>query len=297
MFEMKPFGERTPDSKYQDLLRLILKKGERQEINNQAVPCTAYFKPPDLRFDLRNGFPLITERKIGFWRKAIGEIFAMINGAHTVEEFRRYGCNWWEQWGTKEVCESLGLPEGDFGPGSYGVAFHNFPTPGLPDGFNQFEALVKGLTEKPWSRTNMISPWVPYYASEFGDRKVFIAPCHGWITCYVCDGRLDLCMDQRSCDVPIGLPANLIQYSALLLALAKVTGLRPGYYVHTIKNAQIYDDQREAVEEILCRRPRRLPTLRIIDQTINNLFDFRAEHFEITDYDPHPAISNIPVAF
>jgi thymidylate synthase len=297
MWQMTPHQDRQPDSQYQDLLRLILREGEQQKQNNQSIPCTAYFKPPDLRFDLKNGAPLITERKIGFWRKAVGEIFAMINGARTVEEFKHFGCDWWEQWGTKEVCDSLGLPEGDFGPGSYGVAFHNFPTPGLPEGFNQYDALVRGLIEKPWSRTNMVTPWVPYYASEFGQRQVFIAPCHGWVTCYVCGNRLDLCMDQRSCDVPIGLPANLIQYAALLLALAQVTGLEPGYYIHTIKNAHIYDDQRNGVIKMLDREPRRLPTLRIVDPTIKNLFDFRAEHFEVTDYDPHPAVSDIPVAF
>ncbi|MFA6416101.1 MAG: thymidylate synthase [Candidatus Paceibacterota bacterium] len=289
--------DRTPDTQYRDLLRLILDRGERQEVNNQAVPCTTFFKPLDLRFDLRNGAPIITERKIGFWRKAIGEIFAMINGAHTVEEFKAYGCDWWEQWGTKEVCDTLGLPEGDFGPGSYGVAFHNFPTPGLPNGFNQFAALVQGLREKPWSRTNMVSPWVPYYASEFGDRKVFIAPCHGWVTCYVYGDCLDTCVEQRSCDVTIGLPANLAQYTALSLALAQVTGLKPRYYVHAIKNAHIYDDQMEGVWKMLAREPRRLPTLQIIDPEIKDLFAFRAEHFEITDYDPHPPIGGIPVAF
>lgn len=296
MWKIKEFGDRSPDQQYQDLLRLITEQGESQEQNNQTVPCRAYFKPPDLRFDLRNGFPLITERKIGFWRKAVGEIFAMINGARTVEEFKSFGCDWWEQWGTKEVCDSLSLPEGDFGPGSYGVAFHNFPTPGLPEGFNQFEALVRGLKEKPWSRTNIVSPWVPYFASEFGQRQVFVAPCHGWVTCYVHERRLDMCMSQRSCDVPIGLPANLIQYSALLLALAQVAGLEPGYYIHSLMNAHIYDDQRSAVETILQRKPRCLPTLRITNPEIKNLFDFRVEHFEISDYDPHPAITNIPVA-
>lgn len=285
------------DTQYRDLLRLILERGEKQKENHQETPCIAFFKPPDLRFDLCNGAPLITERKIGFWRKAVGEIFAMVNGAHTIDEFNSYGCNWWEQWGTKEVCEKLGLPEGDFGPGSYGAAFHNFPTPGLPNGFNQFAALVQGLKEKPWSRTNIVSPWVPYYASEFGDRKVFIAPCHGWITCYVHNDRLDMCMDQRSCDVPIGLPANLIQYSALLLALAQVAGLKPGYYVHTIKNAHIYDDQIEGVREMLEREPRHLPLLKIVDPEIKDLFAFRAEHFEVVGYNPHPPIGNIPVAF
>ena len=298
MFEMRPFKERIPDSQYQDLLNLVLKKGEKQEINNQGISCLSYFKPPDLRFDLRNGVPLILERKIGFWTKAVAEIFAMINGARTVSEFEKFGCNWWGQWATKEICESLGLPEGDLGAGSYGVAFHNFPTPGLPDGFNQFEALVKGLREKPYLRTHLISPWHPYFASEFGERQVFVAPCHGWLTFYVRGKRLDMCMDQRSADLPIGVPANLIQYSALLLALAQVTELEPGQYIHTFKNAHIYSDQIPAVKKMITREARYLPTMKISDAglRLESLFDFRSEHFEISDYNPHPAIPGIPVA-
>ncbi|OJI09525.1 MAG: thymidylate synthase [Candidatus Vogelbacteria bacterium CG10_big_fil_rev_8_21_14_0_10_49_38] len=296
MLEKKSATRRYPDAQYQNLLRLILEGGERQEANNQKVPCLSYFKPPDLIYDLTNGAPLITERAINFWRKAVGEIFAMINGARTATEFRAFGCDWWDQWATKEICDHLNLPEGDLGEGSYGVAFHNFPTPGLPHGFNQFEALVRGLKSQPWSRTNIVSPWIPYYASEWGKRQVFVAPCHGWITCYVANGRLDLCMDQRSCDVPIGLPANLIQYAALLLALAQVTGLKPGRYIHTIKNAHIYDNQRPAVEEMIRRKPHCLPTLTIKNSELNNLFHFRPDDFELHDYEPHPAIKNIPVA-
>ncbi len=295
---MRPYEERTPDSQYQNLLRLVLEKGEKQDMTNQGVPCLSYFKPPDLRFDLRNGAPLITERKIGFRSKAVAEIFAMINGARTAKDFHQFGCNWWDQWATKEICEKLGLPEGDLGLGSYGVAFHNFPTPGLPDGFNQFEALIKGLKEKPYLRTHVISPWVPYYASEFGKRQVFVAPCHGWLCFYVCGRRLDMCMDQRSADLPIGVPANLVQYSALLLALAQVTGLEPGWYIHTFKNAHIYADQVEPTKEIIAREPRKLPTMEITDegQILDNLFAFRSEHFIISDYNPHPAIPGIPVA-
>ena len=295
---MTSYEERTPDSQYQALLRLVAEKGERQDQTNQGVPCRSIFKPPDLRYDLRNGVPLITERKIGFWSKAVAEIFAMVNGARTIADFQRFGCDWWNQWATKEICDGLGLAEGDLGNGTYGVAFHNFPTPGLTEGFNQFAAIVKGLREKPYLRTLTVSPWIPYYASEYGQRQVFVAPCHGWITFYVCGRRLDMCMDQRSADLPIGVPANLIQYSALLLAIAQVTGLEPGYYVHTFKNAHIYENQMPAVLEMIERQPRKLPTMRINEagKGLNDLFAFRSEHFTISDYDPHPAILGIKVA-
>lgn len=296
MFELTPFDQRTPDRQYQDLLRFALQNGERKKNTNQGISAITCFRPPiQLRYDLRNGFPFITERKIGFWRKAIGEILAFINGAVTTKELEEFDCDWWGQWATPECAKSVGLKEGELGPGSYGAAFHNFPTPGLKQGFNQFEALVKGLKEKPWSRTNLVSPWVPYFASEFGERRVFCAPCHGWINCYVHEGRLDLAMDQRSADLPIGVPSNMIQYSTLLLALAQVCNLTPGSYIHTFVDAHIYEDQVEAVEEMISREPRRLPSLGI-NSEISDLFDFRPNDFTISDYHPHPAINNIPVA-
>lgn len=297
MFEMKPFDQRTPDSQYQDTLKLILQKGVRQSTTTQNKGCTKMLCPPHMEFDLRNGVPLITDRKIGFWRKALAEIFAMINGARTIEDFKRFGCDWWSQWGTKEACDTVGLTEGDLGPGTYGVGFHNFPTPGLTEGFNQFEALVRGLREKPFLRTHEVTPWVPYYASEYGNRKVFVAPCHGWIHCDVTAGTLNLVMRQRSADFPVGVPANMVQYSALLLALAQVTGLEPGRFFHTFVDAHIYEEQLPYVEMLLEREPRRFPTMRIVDTSITDLFTFRPEHFELTDYDPHPAIPGIPVAF
>jgi len=297
-FEMIPYTKRKSDSQYQDLLRMVHMHGEYRKQTNQGVGAISMFRPPiECRFDLRNGIPLITERKISFWRAAIGELLAFINGAVTVAEMEAFGCKWWHKWATKDLTDRAGLKEGELGPGSYGAAFHNFPTPGLENGFNQFEALVRGLREKPWGRTNLISPWVPYYASEFGKRSVVCAPCHGWIDCYVHnDMTLDLAMDQRSADIPIGVPSNMIQYAALLMMLAQVCNLTPGCFIHTFRDAHIYEDQISAVEQILDREPRQLPTLRITDPTIKDLFAFRAEHFELSDYYPHPAIADIPVA-
>ncbi len=299
MFKLKPYEERTPDRQYQDLLRYVVDNGKWKKNTNQGLPALTVFRPPiQLRYDLQNGFPLITERRISFWRKAVGEIFAFVNGATTTKELEAFGCDWWSTWATKENAENVGLEEGQLGNfASYGAAFHHFPTPNKPEGFNQFEALVLGLKQKPWSRTNLISPWVPYFASEFGKRRVFCAPCHGWINCHVHDGILDLAMDQRSADLIIGVPANLIQYSVLLLALAEVTGLIPGEYIHTFVDAHIYANQMEAVADILDREPLRLPTVKIVDpEKINSLFDFRTQHFEVSDYHPHPPISDIPVA-
>jgi len=102
-------------------------------------------------------------------------------------------------------------------------------------------------------------------------------------------------MDQRSGDVPIGVPSNMIQYAALLLMLAQVTGYEPHTFTHSIHDGQIYEDQVEKVKEIIAREPRPFPTLRITDPSIKDIFAFRPEHFELTDYDPLPAMNDIPV--
>lgn len=299
MFQMVPYAKRTRDSQYQQLLRLILDRGKRQEKTVQGGGCYSYFAPPPLRFDLQNGAPLITERKISFWRKAIGEIFGFSNGAHTIEELKSFGCDYWDQWATKEICDSFGWPVGELGPGSYGPALHDFPT---PDGghFNQIDHLIRQIKEKPWLRTHLMTTWIPFYTADDSQatRQVFAAPCHGTVIHFhIVDEVIDLHMVQRSADVPIGLPSNLIQYAALLLAVAQVTNLVPGEFIHTLSDAHIYFNQKEAVEEMLAREPRRLPTLAIKPESRNilNIFDFRASDFEVTDYDPHTPMKGIPV--
>lgn len=247
-----------------------------------------------MEFNLRNGVPLITERKISFWRKAIAEIIAFINGARTDEEMKKYGCDWWSTWTNKSPI--FGLAPGDMGPGSYGPAFHDFPMPG-GETFNQFKHLVKQMRDRPFLRTHKVTTWIPYYTLQHNemDRKVVVAPCHGDIQATIADGWLTLRMQQRSCDLPIGGPANMIQYAALTLMLAQVTGTKPHKFIHGINDAQIYEDQVPHLGDLVTRIPRPFPILRINDPKIDDLFSFRAHHFEIEEYDPHPAVNWIPV--
>lgn len=286
----------TVNTEYRRTLEKVLREGKKIGQTMQGVPCLRYPVPEPMRFRLSEGAPLITERKITFWRSAIGEIFAFVNGAHTQEELEAFGCPWWDKWVTEAKCSDFGLPAGDLGPGSYGVAFHDFPT---NDGrkFNQWEALVKNIKEKPWARTHFISPWIPWLTIS-KPRQVVVAPCHGWVQIMISDEReMDLVMYQRSADLPIGVPSNLIQYSALLLALAQVCGCEPGTLIHVPADAHIYCDQVPAVEEMLKREPRPLPTLGLTEEgkRLTDLFAFRKEHFKISGYNPHPAITDIPV--
>lgn len=254
--------------------------------------------PNSLRFDLQKEFPLITERKIStkMWHQAIGEIMGFINGARTQEELESYGCRWWSSWVSEEKCKKRGLETGDLGPGSYGAAFHDFPT-AEGETFNQFENIIQQIKEKPFLKTHFITPWIPQYTIRVTGRtqKVVVCPCHGWINIRILNNKLHLNMFQRSCDVAIGLPANLAQYAALTMMLAEVTGYEVGEYVHSFSDAHIYVDQMEKVQELLKREDRPLPQMKLVNPR-KDLFAYEASDFELENYNPHPGIWDIPVA-
>ena len=285
----KPYSERTPDAQYQQRLATILERGVLVKDTPQgvgAITCFGELEP--MVFDLSNGVPLITERKIGFWKKGVAEIIAFINGARNLESIESYGCNFWKDYSGKGTM--FGLEPNDLGPASYGGAFHDFP---MPDGgsFNQFTHIVEQIKNYPYVRTLVVTPWIPFYIGRGpGQQKAVVSPCHGWLHFRVFGDRLSMIMNQRSADFPIGVPSNMIQYAALLLMVAQVTGLKPWKFVHSFGDAHIYEDQVEPVRELLKREPKRLPTLSI-NPNVSDLFAFRIEDFEITDYDPHPPLT------
>lgn len=293
----EPFDQRRPDSQYRDLLARILEQGEKTP-TRQGPPALTLMQQ-SMRFDLCAGFPMITERSIrGFWRKPIGELCAFINGATTLEELRAFGCDWWDDWATEEKAAKRGLAPGDIGPGSYGGAFHHFPTSeGVA--FDQFRHLVEQITELPGDRTHFVSPWIPQYQTRGRGKtpRTTIAPCHGWVHVRILNERLHLHMFQRSGDVPVGVPSNMVQYAALALMLEQLTGFGAAAYYHTISDAHIYADQVDQVQVMLAREPRRLPTVYLNEagRAVTDIHDFRAEHFELADYDPHPGL-RIPVS-
>ncbi len=235
-------------------------------------------------FDLKNGVPFITERSVAaFWKKAIGEILAFMNGARHIEAIESYGSDFWNDYKGKGV--DIGLSPNDMGPGSYGAAFHNFPKPN-GETWDQFASLIDQIKTYPGVRTHLITPWIPYYTPRGSDRKVIVAPCHGWLHFRVMNGRLHMRMDQRSADMPIGVPSNMIMYSALLLMVAQVTGYEPGTYVHSFSDAHIYLDQVPAVHELLQRKPFTFPTL-YLNKAVQRLEDFRVHDFTLEEYVSH----------
>jgi thymidylate synthase len=299
---------KTPDSQYQRLLQSILDHGERT-MTQQETDAISYIGPGAMHFKLANGFPVITERNMApktserlpvtIWQQAIAEIIGFINGARTQEELEKFGCSWWSPWVTEEKCKKRGLETGDLGPGSYGAAFHDFPT-AEGASYNQIQNIIEQIKEMPHLKTHFITPWIPQYTirGKGKQQKVVVCPCHGWIHLRVINNKLTLHMFQRSGDVPVGVPSNMVQYSALLLMIAQVTGYEAYEYVHSLSDAHIFVDQLPAVEEMLKREPRVLPTLRIKDSAkhITDIFEFRYDDFELVDYTPHPGIKGIPVA-
>ena len=295
-----PYAERRPSTEYQNLLRTIREHGMQIETkqNEEALAVAGCV----MRFSMQHGAAVITERSIaGFVGKAIGELCAFINGARTLDELRGFGCDWWGPWATAEKCEQRGLEPGDLGPGSYGHAFHNFTTDldGEDPGFDQLPHLIAKLRDLPLDRTAVLSPWIPNanHRERHVKSRNTIAPCHGWIHALVYGKRLHLIHNQRSGDTPVGVPSNMAQYTALGLMLEHLTGYEFVEYVHWIQHAHIYANQLDAVDEMLARQPRPLPTLRLTEagQRVTDIHDFRAEHFELADYDPHPSIPKIPV--
>ena len=301
MFEnlYTPFEKRTPDSQYRQIMQDIWDYGEELE-SQQGVNAITLPHSARMIFRVSNGAAVITDRSIAsFWKKPIGEAFCFTRGGHTLDDLEKYGVrSFWEDWATKEKCEKRGFAEGDLGPGSYGRAFHDFP---MPDGgtFNQFQALIDQLKVNPGLRTHFISPWIPFYnfRTDTLKQQVVVSPCHGWIKIRLFNGKMLFQMVQRSGDVPVGVPSNMVQYNALMLTLAHEVGCTPWVYEHIILEPHIFVDQLKDVQKMLQREPKCLPTLTIKDEAKSKGFwDMMPDDFVLNDYFPHPAIKGIKVA-
>jgi thymidylate synthase len=290
-----PQDRRAPDSQYKNLLTAVIEHGWWRE-TVQGPRALTYLSPKPLRYNLRNGVPLITERDLSgsprnhppLWQQAIGEILAYINGARTIADLESFGCYWWGLWAPSETRNWFGLAPGDMGEGFYGPAFRRFP---MQDGgtFDQIKAVLNQLRHNPNTRTHVITPWIPQYCVG-PTRKTMTTPCTGSLLFVVRQDHLDLIMTQRAADVPIGVPFNTFQYAVLLIMVAQIIGLIPGEFIHMIQDAHIYEPQLPASMKLLTNDARPFPILRV-DSAVNDLFDFRVKHFALEEYTPHPAVN------
>lgn len=260
---------------YLDLLRDVRDNGAEKADRTGTGTRSVFGR--QLRFELGDGFPLVTTKKVHM-RSIIHELLWFLRGDTNIRSLNEAGVRIWDDWADEQ---------GDLGP-VYGHQWRSWPT---PDGghIDQVQQLLDQLRSNPDSRRLIISAW------NVGDLdRMALAPCHAFFQFYVAENRLSCQLYQRSADLFLGVPFNIASYALLTMMVAQVTGLEPGTFVHTFGDAHIYLNHLEQVEEQLARDPRPLPTMRLDDQ-IDDLFDFRFEHFELLDYDPHPHIA-APVA-
>lgn len=297
---------------YLDLMRHIRDSGVRKE--DRTGTGTLSIFGYQMRFDLREGFPLVTTKKVHL-KSIIHELLWFIQGDTNIRYLAKNGVNIWNDWPFQSWLRETGQDEkypmytpqwreqmklfverviaddkfakeyGELGP-VYGHQWRNF------EGVDQLAQIVEDIKTNPDSRRLIVSAWNPKDIPVMA--KSGLPPCHTLFQFYVTEGRLSCQLYQRSADVLLGVPFNIASYALLTLMIAQVSGLQPGEFVHTFGDAHLYSNHMEQVEEQLSREPRPLPVMSI-NPTVTDLFSFQYDDFELKDYDPYPPIS-APVA-
>ena len=240
-----------------------------------------------MRFNLDDGFPLITTRSMkGSWKAMVYELLWFLSGSTKIEDLNKNGVHLWDIWATPEICGPLGLETGDLGP-IYDKQWRAFNGGGEKP-IDQISRVIEDLKRNPDSRRIIVSSWNPVDVD-----KVFVAPCHCFFQFFHADGELSLHLFQRSADVPIGVPFNIAEYALLLMMVAQVTGLKAKEFVHTLSDTHIYLNQVDQMKELLTRSPKPLPRVKI-NPDVKNIFDFKFEDFTLEGYEADPPIK-IPV--
>ncbi len=271
---------------YLDLLRHVLDRGRDRD--DRTGTGTRSVFGYQMRFDLREGFPLLTTKKL-HTRSIVHELLWFLRGDTCVDSLHEAGVSIWDEWATAEQTARFGREAGDLGP-VYGHQFRNFGATLRPDGtyardgVDQIAQVLSQIRTNPNSRRLIVTGWNPREAD-----RVALPPCHTLFQFYVQDGELSCQLYQRSGDVFLGVPFNIASYALLTHMVAHVTGLRVGEFVHTLGDAHLYRTHIEQAKLQLARAPRALPRLRL-DPTVTDLFAIRFEHIAFEGYDPHPGI-------
>jgi thymidylate synthase len=294
---------------YLELLQKIMDegvdKGDRTGVGTRSVFGV------QARFDLADGFPLLTTKKM-FLKAIIHELIWFVRGDTNLKYLVDNGVRIWNEWPFQKYLEANDLASkypkytpgweeqmqiyvekvktdelfakewGDLGP-IYGKQWRDF------GGVDQLKDVIERIKTNPNDRRMIVSAWNPPEIP-----KMALPPCHCFFQFYVADGKLSLQMYQRSCDTFLGVPFNIASYALLLMMVAQVTGLEPGTFVHVYGDLHIYQNHFEQVKEQLSREPRTLPTMKI-NPNVKNIEDFKFEDFTLENYDPHPAIK-APIA-
>jgi len=260
---------------YLDLIRHVMRNGVRKDDRTGTGTLSVFGH--QMRFDLAQGFPLLTTKKV-HTKSVIHELLWFLRGDTNIRYLKEHGVSIWDEWADNN---------GDLGP-VYGAQWRSWPA---PDGrhIDQISEVARAIRENPDSRRLIVSAW---NVSEI--ERMALPPCHLLFQFYVAQGRLSCQLYQRSADIFLGVPFNIASYALLTMMMAQATGLKPGEFVHTLGDAHLYLNHLEQAETQLAREPRALPSMRLNPEK-TSLFDFNFDDFELLNYDPHPSIK-APVA-
>ena len=255
---------------YLDLLDFVLNTGVQKSDRTGTGTISVFGY--QMRFDLRESFPLLTTKKLHL-RSIVHELLWFLQGATNTQYLLDNNVTIWNEWADKD---------GNLGP-IYGYQWRSWPK---PDGshIDQIRQVINSIQKNPDSRRHIVSAW------NVGDLdQMALPPCHLLFQFYVANGELSCQMYQRSCDIFLGVPFNIASYALLTMMMAQVTGLKPGEFIHTLGDAHIYLNHLNQVKLQLTREPMKLPEMKI-NPSINNIDDFRFEDFQLTGYQSHPHI-------
>ncbi len=260
---------------YLSLLKKVLQEGTPK--TDRTGTGTISIFGPQLRFNLEEGFPLVTTKKVHL-KSIIHELLWFIKGETNIKYLKDNGVSIWDEWANAE---------GDLGP-VYGKQWRSWAGAN-GETYDQLQILMDTILKNPDSRRMIISAW---NVSDLN--QMALAPCHCLFQFYVADGKLSCQLYQRSADLFLGVPFNIASYALFTMMIAQVSGLKAGEFVHTFGDAHIYSNHIEQVNLQLERTPRALPNM-IINPEVKSIFDFKFEDFKLENYDPYPSIK-APVA-
>lgn len=258
---------------YLDLAKHIMETGSDKE--DRTGTGTRSIFGHQMRFDLSEGFPCMTTKKLHL-KSIIHELIWFLSGDTNVKYLKENGVRIWDEWADEN---------GDLGP-VYGYQWRSWPT---PDGghIDQISKVVDQIKNSPDSRRIIVSGWnVPFI------EDMALPPCHTLFQFYVADGKLSCQLYQRSADLFLGVPFNIASYALLTMMMAQVCDLEPGDFVHTFGDVHIYKNHFDQINLQLTREPKSLPKMKI-NPEVKDIFSFKFEDFELTDYDPHPHIKGV----
>ena len=265
---------------YHDLLKHVLENGtEKQDRTGTGTKSVFGYQ---MRFDLSEGFPMITTKKLHL-KSIIYELLWFLKGDTNINYLQENGVRIWNEWADDN---------GDLGP-VYGHQWRNWNS----EEIDQISEIIQTLKTNPDSRRMLVSAWNPSvlpdtskpFAENVANGKAALPPCHAFFQFYVANGKLSCQLYQRSADIFLGVPFNIASYALFTMMMAQVCGYEAGDFIHTFGDAHIYSNHYDQVNLQLSRKPRTLPKM-IINPEVNNIFGFKFDDFKLVDYNPYPHI-------